>query len=227
MNISYYLTVICFKFKRVLNGLFFLLIQKPIYNLSYNNKSNSFNCNGLLFNSSIKLSGSGNKIIIEKGVRMNNVHIMVKGKNNKLIIHQNVIFRESGRVKLEDEDNIIEIGQRSDFVDCFFAVSDYNSKIEIGEDCMFSAKIIIRNSDVHSILNEQNKRINKAKDTIIGNRVWIGYGATILKGTYIGDDSIVGTQSVVTGIKIPIGSIVAGNPARIVKGGIHWCRERL
>lgn len=188
---------------------------------------NHFVCKGLMSRCSVKISGSCNQVIFNEGVRVNNMRIVIKGNNNRLILHKGVKFLEGGRVKLEDENNLIEIGENTDFVDCFFAVSDYNSKVIVGRDCMFSAKIILRNSDVHSILDEKNRRINCAKDTIIGDRVWVGYGATILKGSIIENDCVVGTQSVVAGLRISEGSVVAGNPAKIVKQGIHWDRRRL
>ncbi len=54
------------------------------------------------------------------------------------------------------------------------------------------------------------------KDTNIGNDVWIGYDATILPGVNLGDGCIVGAKSVVTK-DFPPYSIVAGNPARIIR----------
>jgi len=53
-------------------------------------------------------------------------------------------------------------------------------------------------------------------DTIIGNDVWIGYGATIMPGVKIGDGAIIATKSVVTKDVAPY-SIVGGNPAREIK----------
>lgn len=176
---------------------------------------------------SLIMSGRNNQLIIEQGVRLNKCRIVIGGDNNKVIMHRNVKFYEGGRIKLEDENNVIELGENSDFVNCFFAVSDYNSKVIVGKDCMFSAKIVVRNSDVHSILNDKGERINHAKDTLFGDRVWVGYGAHILKGSRIGDDSIIGTRSVVSGLHIPQGCVAVGTPARIVKQNIHWCRERL
>ncbi|MER2997282.1 CatB-related O-acetyltransferase [Pontibacter populi] len=53
-------------------------------------------------------------------------------------------------------------------------------------------------------------------DTIIGNDVWIGYEAVIMPGVTIGDGAVVATKAVVTK-DVPPYSIVAGNPAQVVK----------
>lgn len=53
-------------------------------------------------------------------------------------------------------------------------------------------------------------------DTVIGNDVWIGQNATILPGVHIGDGAIIGASSVV-GSNIEPYTIVAGNPARIIR----------
>jgi acetyltransferase-like isoleucine patch superfamily enzyme len=53
-------------------------------------------------------------------------------------------------------------------------------------------------------------------DVMIGNDVWIGHGATILSGVCIGDGAVVGAMSVVSSDVAPY-TIVAGNPARVIK----------
>jgi virginiamycin A acetyltransferase len=53
-------------------------------------------------------------------------------------------------------------------------------------------------------------------DTIVGNDVWIGMGATILPGITIGDGAIVAAKSVVTK-NVPSYAVVAGNPAKVVR----------
>jgi virginiamycin A acetyltransferase len=53
-------------------------------------------------------------------------------------------------------------------------------------------------------------------DIVIGNDVWIGYQATILSGVTVGHGAIVGSKSVVAS-DVPPYSIVAGNPARIIR----------
>jgi virginiamycin A acetyltransferase len=54
------------------------------------------------------------------------------------------------------------------------------------------------------------------RDTVIGNDVWIGYGALIMPGVTIGDGAIVSSGSVVRN-DVPPYSIVAGNPATVVR----------
>ena len=53
-------------------------------------------------------------------------------------------------------------------------------------------------------------------DTVIGNDVWIGQGARILPGARLGDGVIVGAGAVVGGSVAPY-TIVAGNPARLLR----------
>lgn len=51
---------------------------------------------------------------------------------------------------------------------------------------------------------------------VVGNDVWIGAGATVLRGVTIGDGAVIGAGSVVTK-SVPPYAIVAGNPARLIK----------
>lgn len=115
------------------------------------------------------------------------------------------------------------IGDGTEIEEAKFIVT--NGKIQLGEDCLVAYKTVIRNHDTHHIFDSKNgERINVSEDVVIGNHVWLGYGATILKGTEIGSNSVVGTQAVVKG-KYPKEVIIAGNPANIVRENVCWSKD--
>ena len=53
-------------------------------------------------------------------------------------------------------------------------------------------------------------------DTVVGNDVWLGYGALVLPGVTIGHGAVVAAASVVSA-DVPPYAVVAGNPARVVR----------
>lgn len=165
--------------------------------------------------------------LLRKGVKLNNTQIRITGSNNRLLISDNVIFSEGGRIRIEDETNVISIGNDSQLINCFLSAGDYNTKLVIGKQCLFSADVIIRTSDSHSILNNNGERINPGHDTIIGDKVWIGNGVNVLKGCTIGNECVIGTQSVVANMHVPDYCVIAGNPAKFVKQNIHWDIRRI
>ncbi len=92
---------------------------------------------------------------------------------------------------------------------------------------MFAYDIDVRTGDSHSIISRtNNERINYAKDVVIDDHVWIGAHCIILKGSFISEDSVVATGSVVTQRFEEKGIIIGGNPAKKIKDQISWDRER-
>jgi acetyltransferase-like isoleucine patch superfamily enzyme len=93
--------------------------------------------------------------------------------------------------------------------------------ISIGERCLFGADVVIADTDFHPISPAENRRgapiprPRSADRVRIGNDVFIGAGAHILKGVTIGNGAVIGARSVVTG-DVPNMTIFAGNPARSV-----------
>lgn len=91
-------------------------------------------------------------------------------------------------------------------------------KITIGNDVAISHDVTIMDSDGHQILQEGHK---ESAPIEIGNNVWVGSRAMILKGVKIGDGAIVAAGAVVTK-DVPAYSMVAGVPAKVVKKNIQW-----
>lgn len=97
-----------------------------------------------------------------------------------------------------------------------------HKKIEFGENCLLSWDILIMDSDFHTIKNKEGVCINPPESILIGNHVWIGCRTTILKGTQISSESVIGTGSVVNKVLEAENCIYAGSPARLIKKEITW-----
>ena len=91
------------------------------------------------------------------------------------------------------------------------------NKIIIGKNCTISEGVIIRDCDNH--LMEGND--SSSAPIIIGDNVWIGIRAIILKGVSIGDGSVVAAGAVVNK-DVPPYSLVGGVPAKVLKHNIKW-----
>ena len=110
----------------------------------------------------------------------------------------------------------IEVGDRTEFNNNVFLKSD-GAGIRIGRDGLFGPYVEILDSDFHELDPARRKAgTQQAKAVEIGDNVFVGGGARILKGANIGSDSVIGAGSVVTG-EIPAGVVAAGTPARVVR----------
>lgn len=65
------------------------------------------------------------------------------------------------------------------------------------------------------VLQSGGSHFGEARETVIGDNVFIGTHSIVLMGSHIGADSIIGAGAVVSGTW-PEGSVIAGNPARLV-----------
>lgn len=83
----------------------------------------------------------------------------------------------------------------------------------IGDDILISRAVKIFDSDFHKVIDDDGNQTNLPKPMRIGNHVWIGLGAIILRGSQIGDGAVVSAGSIVMG-KIKEGTNAIGNPAR-------------
>ena len=108
----------------------------------------------------------------------------------------------------------ISIGQRTTIgYNTFIFASE---RIEIGDDCLVAPFVYLVDSD-HSIARDTkiNLQSNRKAAITVGNDVWIGVGAKILRGSTVGDGAVIAAGSVVRG-DVPAYSIWGGAPAKAI-----------
>jgi acetyltransferase-like isoleucine patch superfamily enzyme len=99
--------------------------------------------------------------------------------------------------------------------DC--TISAYR-RVRIGEQCVIADRAMFIDFD-HGVVEVERPIRHQGiykRDVIIGSNCWIGYGACILRGVRVGDNAIVGSNSVVTR-DVPANSVVGGVPAKVIR----------
>jgi acetyltransferase-like isoleucine patch superfamily enzyme len=118
--------------------------------------------------------------------------------------------------KVRVHEGELSIGAKTVFgQECTISVFQH---ISIGRECIVADRVMMIDFDhgmveVERPIREQG--IYK-RDVNIGHNVWIGYGACFLRGVTVGDNSVIGTSSVVT-CDVPDNAVVGGIPARVIR----------
>jgi acetyltransferase-like isoleucine patch superfamily enzyme len=128
--------------------------------------------------------------------------------------------------KIRCHEGVVEIGAKT-VIGQECTISAYK-RVRIGEQCVIADRAMFIDFD-HGV-TEVDRPIRHQgiykRDCIVGSNVWIGYNACLLRGVAVGDNSIVGTNSVVTK-DVPANAIVGGVPAKIIRmreapTQLHW-----
>lgn len=93
-------------------------------------------------------------------------------------------------------------------------------EITIGAFCTFSWDVQVLDNDFHALTVDGVEKPSVAP-VRIGDRVWVGTRAVVLKGVTIGDGAVVAAGAVVTR-DVPAGAVVAGLPAKVVGRADSW-----
>jgi acetyltransferase-like isoleucine patch superfamily enzyme len=120
------------------------------------------------------------------------------------------------RTKVRCHEGLVEIGSKTVMgQECTITAYQH---IRIGEQCVIADKAMFIDFD-HGVV-EVERPIRRQgiykRDVEVGSNVWIGYGACVLRGVRVGDNSVIGTNSVVTK-DVPANAVVGGIPARILR----------
>jgi len=90
--------------------------------------------------------------------------------------------------------------------------------VSIGRECVIADRAMLIDFDHGMVDVERPIRLQGIykRDVRVGNNVWIGYGACVLRGASIGDNAVIGANAVVTR-SVPANAVVGGVPARLIR----------
>jgi acetyltransferase-like isoleucine patch superfamily enzyme len=183
------------------------------------------------------------------GVVENNIKITFTGSNNRLSVDPerarglrglNLAFDcDNGLVEIQGstrgfsasirigQDSRVLIGRDVSSTNTVGMSATEGTTILIGDDVMFASDNQVRADDAHPIFDVRTGgRVNVSKSIEIGHHVWLGRAAAVLGGARIGDGTVIGYGSVVTG-RIPNNCIAVGMPARVIRRDTVWERTHL
>jgi acetyltransferase-like isoleucine patch superfamily enzyme len=182
-------------------------------------------CNILFFNSLIHFGCFIKGVKIGKKVVFNGFPVVRRYENSEIVLGDNCLFnsaKNSVRVGLQRRCTFVTLREKSQIIIgnnfggsavTFLAAM----KIEIGNNVMIGAHSMIIDNDFHHA--DPNKRHETAgvpaRPIKIEDNVFIGTNCLILKGITIGENSVIGANSVVIN-SLPKNSIAIGNPCKIV-----------
>lgn len=176
--------------------------EKAMFDCFGSNNEISLCGNVNLTTSLIYIQGNNNKIIIQKNCYLSNLTLWIEGDNNTVVIGKGCYMNNNTNITCTEGHCLI-----------------------IGNACLFSTDINIQVGDGHPIFNEAGVRTNETKDITIGDNVWIGKRATLLKGSKIPNGCIVATGAIITKEFDKENCVIAGIPGKIVKENAFWSKK--
>ncbi len=93
--------------------------------------------------------------------------------------------------------------------------------ISIGDGAAIARGVYIYDADHHMLQDENGRVSNTPAPVRIGDHVWIGANATVLKGVKIGNGAVIAAGAVVTS-DVPPNCLAAGVPARVIRKNVRW-----
>jgi acetyltransferase-like isoleucine patch superfamily enzyme len=144
--------------------------------------------------------GGGVKLQVKRGARLDLGRWSWLGHGTKIRVHEGEVSIGAKTV----------LGQ-----EC--TISAYQH-VSIGRECVVADRVMLIDFD-HGVVDvERPIRLQGIykRDVRVGNNVWIGYGACILRGVTVGDNAVIGTNAVVTS-DVPANAVVGGVPARVIR----------
>lgn len=140
-----------------------------------------------------------------EGVPLTGFNTRLSAKKSSVIVFGKRVISDGRLTIIADDNAQIKIGSCVYFNESCMISS--KSKVQIGAGCQFGPNVKIFDNDHCYSATEGVLFTHTSEPIVIGKKCWIAANVTILKGTVIGDNCVIGAGAVVKG-KIPAGSVV-------------------
>ena len=163
-----------------------------------------------------------NRIVCKSPDYLDRISFRFNGSNSSVIIGENIRIARKLIIECGSDCSVV-IGDDTTF-DATILYSAY-ADVVIGNDCMISYNVYIRNHDSHCIFDiNSGQRVNYSRNIETGDHVWVGQNCILLGGFKAGDGSVIGAGSV-SSSQFDNNIVIAGNPAKIIRSGVCWTRD--
>jgi acetyltransferase-like isoleucine patch superfamily enzyme len=142
-------------------------------------------------------------------------------KNSKMIINGYVYLSHGSLIRVNPNAVLEFMGKVTSNINLTI---DCKELIRIGNDTMMGSNVIIYDSDFHPIEYANEEFCIHTSPVYIGDHVWIGTRAMIMKGSNIGMGSIIGANAYFTG-NVTANTLVSCIPSRTVLKEAKWARD--
>lgn len=173
---------------------------------------------GILDKNSICINGTCKRSMITLGYRGGKFISVNRGYIS--VSEGRLVF--NGTCNLGEGFGIAVEGGELSFGENFYAnrnlMIECQEKISFGKDVLLGWNVSVRDTDGHSINGRSFKEKIEVK-----NHVWIASDVTVLKGSFITEDSVIACKSTVCGLKMHKEKCLAGGtPAKVIKENVEW-----
>ena len=170
------------------------------------------------------------RIVIDKSARINLDGILIigtkenrkstsetrfsLGKNSSITVNGDFAVGSGSDIRVFDNGELILNGggcRPGVQIVCF-------KKITIGKGCAIARDVIIRDTDAHQLVDSNHQM---TQEVSIGEHVWIGNRAIVMKGVTVGNGAVIAAGSIVTK-DVPDKCLVAGVPAKVLRHNVEW-----
>ena len=116
------------------------------------------------------------------------------------------------------ESGTLTLGDRFNMGPCSLIVC--HKEITFGRDVLTSWCCTFMDTDQHRLIDKEGHRCNEDRPIVFGDNVWCGCNVIVTKGTRVCQHTTIGAGSCVHGVFEEERTVIAGNPARVVRRGV-------